>query len=176
MNKEPCKGSKNKEEKPIEKTEKSKHEEEHVKPTLNTGNRLKNLIVEFSWEREADGSTLYTQETEQQELVYIMNLKDGLQKDGMKLYDEEGPKNKKPAAENRLFEKPNLNNLNHVYELYEESGSDNENIEDFVKRENKKNLKEKGYTNMDEEKEGKQVNLLNKEKPRNHHDIPRKKG
>ena len=34
----PCNGSKNKEEKPVEKTEKSKHEEEHVKPTLNTGN------------------------------------------------------------------------------------------------------------------------------------------
>ena len=37
LNKEPCKGSKNKEEKPIEKKEKSKHEEEHVEPTLNTG-------------------------------------------------------------------------------------------------------------------------------------------
>ena len=37
-NKEPCKGSKNKEEKPIEKKGKSKHEEEHVEPTLNTGN------------------------------------------------------------------------------------------------------------------------------------------
>ena len=29
---------------------------------------------------------------------------------------------------------------------------------------------------MDEEKEGKQANLRNKEKPLNHHDIPRKKG
>ena len=29
---------------------------------------------------------------------------------------------------------------------------------------------------MDEEQEGKQVNVLNKEKPRNHHNIPRKKG
>ena len=28
---------------------------------------------------------------------------------------------------------------------------------------------------MDEEKEGKQADLLNKEKPRNHHDISRKK-
>ena len=36
--KEPCKGSKNKEEKPVEKTEKSKHEDEHVKPTLNSDN------------------------------------------------------------------------------------------------------------------------------------------
>ena len=43
----------------------------------------------------------------------------------------------------------------HIYELYEESGSDNENIEDFVKGENKKNSKEKDYTNIDERKEGK---------------------
>ena len=114
LNKEPHKGSKNKEEKPVEKTEKSKHEEEHVKPTLNTGNRLNISIEEFSWEREDNGSTSYTQETEQHELVYITNLKDGLQKDGMKLYDEEGPNNKKPAAENRLFEKPTLKNLNHI--------------------------------------------------------------
>ena len=67
----------NKEEKPIEKMQKSKHEEEHVEPTLNTGNQLKILIEEFSWEREDNRSTLDTQETEQQELVYITNLKDG---------------------------------------------------------------------------------------------------
>ena len=36
------------------------------------------------------------QETEQQELVYIMNLKNGLQKDGTKLYDEEDPLLKSP--------------------------------------------------------------------------------
>ena len=54
-----------------------------------------------------------------------------------------------------FLKSPPQNNLNHVYELYEESGSDNENIEDIVKGENKKNSKEKGYTNMDEEKEGK---------------------
>ena len=35
---------------PIKKTEKSKHEEEHVEPTLNTGTRPKNSIEEFSWE------------------------------------------------------------------------------------------------------------------------------
>ena len=104
-----------------------------------------------------------------------MNLKDGLQKDGMKLYNEEGPSNKKHAVENRLFQKPTQNNLNHVYGFWEESGSDNENIEDIVKGENKKNSNEQGYTNMDDEKEGKQANLLDKEKPRNHHDIPRKK-
>ena len=72
---------------------------------------------------------------------------------------------KKYAVENRLIEEPTLNNLNHIYELYEESGSDNENIEDFVKGENNKNSKEKDYTNIDEEKEGKQTDLLNKEEP-----------
>ena len=70
--------------------------------------------------------------------MYITNLKGGLQKDGMKLYEEEGPNNKKPAAKNRHFEEPALNNLNHVYELYEESGSDNKNIEEILKGENKK--------------------------------------
>ena len=95
------------------------------------------------------------QETEQQILVYITNLKNALQKDSMKLYDEEGPNDKKPAAENRLIKKPTLNNLNHVYELYQESGSDNDKIEDSVKGENKKNSKEKDYTNIEENKEEK---------------------
>ena len=108
--------------------------------------------------------------------MYITNLKDGLQKDSTKLYNEEGPNNKKPAGVNRHFEEPTLNYLNHVYKLYEESGSDNRNIEEIVKGENKKNSKERSYTNMDEGKEGKQANLLLKEKPRNCHDIPRKKG
>ena len=40
----------------VETTEKQKHEEEHVEPTLNTGNRLKISIEEFSWEREGKGS------------------------------------------------------------------------------------------------------------------------
>ena len=153
------------ERKPIKKMEKPKHEEEHVEPTLNIGNSLEISIKEFSWEREDDRSTLDMQETEQQHLVYITNLKNGLQKDSMKLYNKEGPNDKKPSAENRLIEKPTLNNLNHIYELYEESGSDNDNIEDSMKGENKKNSKEKDYTNIDEKKEGKRANLLNKEKP-----------
>ena len=36
------------EKKPVEKPEQPKDEEKHVKPTLNTGNRLKILIKEFS--------------------------------------------------------------------------------------------------------------------------------
>ena len=73
---------------------KQKHEEEHVEPTLDTGNRLKISIEEFSWEREGNGSTLETEEHEQQQIVYITNLEDGLRKDGTKLYDEEGPDEK----------------------------------------------------------------------------------
>ena len=45
-----------------------------------------------------------------------------------------------------------------------------------MKGENKKNSKERSYTNIEKGKEGKQDDLLRKEKPRNHHDNPRKKG
>ena len=62
----------------VKTTEKQKHEEEHVEPTLNTGNQLKISIEEFSWEREGDRSTLGTEEPEQQEVVYITNLENGL--------------------------------------------------------------------------------------------------
>ena len=50
--------------KPVEKTEKQKHGEEHVEPTLNTGNQLKISIKEFSWEKEDNRSTLETEETD----------------------------------------------------------------------------------------------------------------
>ena len=79
---------------------------------------------------------------------------------------------KKPAAENGLIEVPSLNNLNHVFEVYKESGSDADYIEDSLKGENKKNLKEDNYTNMDEKKEGKQANRLKSKITRYHHDIP----
>ena len=78
----------------IKTMETQKHEEEHVEPTLNTGNRLKILIEEFSWEREGDGSTLGTEEPKQQEIVYITDLEDGLRKNGTTLYDKEGPNKK----------------------------------------------------------------------------------
>ena len=94
----------------------------------------------------------------------------------MKLYKEEGPNNKKPTMKNRRFEEPALNDLSHIYELYEESGSDNKNIEEIVKGENKKNVKESSYTNIDEGTKGKQANLLKDEKPRNCHEIPEKGG
>ena len=82
---------------------------------------------------------------------------------------------KKPAAKNRLIEEPSLNNLYHVFEIYKESGSDIDHIEDSLKGENKKNLKEENYTNMHKMKEGKQADLQKLEKPQYHHDIPKKK-
>ena len=59
--------------------------------------------------------------------------------------------------------------------MYEESGSDVDYIEDSLKGENKKNLKEGDYTNMIKKNEGKQANLLKSETTRYHHDIPRKR-
>ena len=60
--------------------------------------------------------------------------------------------------------------------LYEGSGSDNKNIEEIAKGENKRNAKESRYTNTDKDKKGKRADLLEDEKPGNHHKIPRKKG
>ena len=83
---------------------------------------------------------------------------------------------KKPAAKNRPIEVPSLNNPNHVFDIYGESGSDVYYIEDFLKREDKKNSKEHDYTNMDVKKEGKQADLQKSKIMRYHHDIPGNKG
>ena len=90
----------------VKTTEKQKHEEEHVEPTLNTGNRLKLSIEEFSWEREGDRSTLGTEEPKQQEVVYITNLEHGLRKDSTALYDEKGPNKKSLLRETGLLKCP----------------------------------------------------------------------
>ena len=71
---------------------------------------------------------------------------------------------------------PSLNNPNHVFDIYGESDSDVNYIEDFSKGEDKRNSKEYDYTNMDLEKEGKQADLQESNIMRYHHDIPRKKG
>ena len=42
LKKEPCMGSENEGEKTVKKMQKQKDEEEHVEPTLNTGNQLEN--------------------------------------------------------------------------------------------------------------------------------------
>ena len=92
--------------KPVEKTEKQKHGEEHVGPTLDTSSRLNILIEEFSWEREADASSLETEEANQQQLVYIMNLEDGLRNYSTKLYDEKDPNKKSLLREIGLLKSP----------------------------------------------------------------------
>ena len=100
-----------------------------------------------------------TEEPEQLQVLYITNLENSFKKNVTKLYGEE-VQNKKPAAKNRLIEEPSLNNLNHVFKVCKESGSDVDYIEDSMKAENKKYLKEYNYTDMDEKKEGKKANLL----------------
>ena len=70
---------------------------------------------------------------------------------------------------------PSLNNPNHVFYTYGESGSDIKHIEDFSKGEDKKNSKEYDYTNMDVKKEGKQADLQETKIMQYHHDILRKK-
>ena len=90
----------------VKTTEKQKHEEEHVDPTLNIGNRPKILIEEFSWEREGDGPTLGAEEPEQQQIVYITNLEDGLRKNGTTLYEEKDPNEKSLLRETGLLKCP----------------------------------------------------------------------
>ena len=85
------------------------------------------------------------------------------------------PERKKPDARNRPIEVPSLNNPNHVFDIYGESDSDVNYIEDFSKGEAKKNSKEHDYASMDLEKEGKQADLKELNTTRYHHDIPRNK-
>ena len=92
--------------KPVEKTEKQKHGEEQVRPTLDTGSQVKISIEEFSWEREADRSTLEMEEYDQQQVVYILNLEDGLRKNSTKQYHEEGPNKKSLLRKIGLLKSP----------------------------------------------------------------------
>ena len=160
----------------VETTEKQKNEEEHVGPTLVTGNRLKTSIEEFSWEKEDDESTFETEEPESGQLVYITNLENGLQMDGNELNDEIGPIEKKPVAYNRPTEKPSLNNLKYEIDIYGQTGNDYEHIEVFLKGKNKKNSKEHKYTKKDKKKEGKPADLQKLETMRYHHDMSRNMG
>ena len=74
--------------------------------------------------------------------MYITNLDDDLQNNSTKLNEEKGPKDKKPAAKNWPFGRPSLVYLNHSSNMYEESRSENENVNEDEKRENEKNTKE----------------------------------
>ena len=87
--------------------------------------------------------------------MYITNLENDLQNHGTKLNEEKCPKDKKPAAKNRPFEKPSLVNLNHDSKMYEESGSENNNVVENEKGENKKNTKESTHTNISSHEKGK---------------------
>ena len=91
------------------------------------------------------------------------------------MYDEESPNKKKPAARNRPIEVPSLNNPNHVFDIYGESDSYVNYIEDFSKGEEKRNSNEYDYANMDLEKEGKQADLQELNITRYCPNIPRNK-
>ena len=56
--------------------------------------------------------------------------------------------------------------------MYEESGSENENIEENKKGENEKNTKVSTYTNISTYEKGKQAKQWKIEKPKNNHEIP----
>ena len=159
----------------VETTEKQKHGEEHVGPTVNMSNRLKISIEEFSWENGDDESTSRTEELEPVQSVYITNLENGLEEYGTELNDKEGPDEKKPVAHSRPNEVPSLNNPNHEFDIYGETGSDEEYIEDFLKGRNKKNSKEYNYSKMYEEIAEKQADPPRQETTQYHHDIPKKK-
>ena len=90
----------------VETMGKQKHEEEHVETTLNTSNRLKISIEEFSWERDGDRPTLGAEEPEQQQIVYITNLEDGLRKNGTTLYEGKYPNEKSLLRETGLLKCP----------------------------------------------------------------------
>ena len=92
--------------KPVKKAEKQEHEEEHDRPTLDTGSQLKISIEEFSWERETNASTLETEEPNQQQVVYIMNLEDGLRNYSTKLYDGKEPNEKSLLREIDILKSP----------------------------------------------------------------------
>ena len=77
------------------------------------------------------------------------------------------------AAKNRPFGRPSLVNLNHSSKMYEESDSENKNIEENKKGKNEKNTKESTYTNISSYESGKLAEQWKIEKPKNNHDIPR---
>ena len=82
-----------------------------------------------------------TEEPESGELVYITNLENGLQMNGTEMNDKTGPDEKKPVACDRPIEMPSLNNSNHEFDIYGETGSDAERIEDFPKERTKRTRK-----------------------------------
>ena len=74
---------------------------------------------------------------------------------------------------NRPLERPSLIILNHSSKIYEESGSENDNVEENEKVENEKNAKELAYTNISTYKREEQAEQWKIENPKNDHEIPR---
>ena len=105
--------------------------------------------------------------------MYITNLENDLQNHGTKLNEEKCPKDKKPAAKNRPFERPSLVNLYLSSKMYEDSGSENNNVEENEKGENEKNTNELTYTNISSYERGKWAEQCKIEKPKNDNKIPR---
>ena len=92
-------------------------------------------------------------------------------KTGTKMNKEEGPKDRKPTAKDRPLERPSLINLNHSSKIYEESGSENDNVEENEKGEYKQNTKELAYTNIGSYERGEWAEQWKIEKPKNDHKI-----
>ena len=119
-------------------------------------------------------STLhYIQAT--QKLVYITNLEKDIQTYVIELNEEEGPKDKKPPAKNRPLERPSLIHLNDSSKIYEESGSENDTMEEIKREKNTKNMKGFTYTNISSYDSGEWVKLQKIKNPKNDHEIPRNK-
>ena len=87
--------------------------------------------------------------------------------------EEEGPKDNKPAARNRALERPSLINLDHSSKIYEESGCENDDMEEIEREKNMKNTKEVVYTNIGSYNRGEQAEQQKIEKPKNDHKLPR---
>ena len=79
---------------------------------------------------------------------------------------EEGPKDKKPAAKNKPLERSSIINLNHGSKIYEESGSENDDMEEIEREKNIKNTKEVVYTNIGSYERGKQAKQQKIKNPR----------
>ena len=75
---------------------------------------------------------------------------------------EESPEDKKPPVKNRPFERPSLINFNNELEVYEESGSENDNAEETKKEKNLKKMKEIIHIEINSDNDGRHENKQTK--------------
>ena len=76
---------------------------------------------------------------------------------------------KKPPVKNRPLERPSLINFNHGSKNYEESGSENDNVEEIEREKNRKNMREITYTKIGSYNNGEWAELQKIKKPKNDH-------